>query len=282
MASQGDNCSATHLVDEPVDSLLATEERPAYVLTNRRVGVSRATGDDVLRVEPATERSAVAAVTDDAVHFLVGDPPGYDGDFTTTIRRHDIVTVERRTDSLAQALLIETADGAGWEFTVREGALHDVVAELATGVADRLLQEAQTYRDEARTASDDATRIEALEAAVQAFQRAAGLPVDIDERFSDDSVRAAAVDVIEDLIETARAAGRDRRARGNWDAQAGEEESAVTHFAAAQTHFDRALELAESYPPGDPVEIEAERRSLDDLLATFNLTEKTTTAVTER
>jgi tetratricopeptide (TPR) repeat protein len=282
MASQGDQPAETHLADESVDSLLAPGERPVCVLTNRRVGVSRASADDVLRVEPAADRGAVAAITEDAVHFAVGDPSGYDGDFTATVRRHDIVTVERRTDSLAQALFVKTAAGAGWEFTVREGDLDDAVDELATGVADRLLREAQSYREEAAAADDEPARLDALDAALEAFQQAASLSVNVDDQFSEGSVREAAVAVIEELIDVTCTVARDRRARGNWDAQAGKAERAVEHFAAAQAHFDRALELAESYPPGDPAAIESERASLGELLAEYGLTDETSTALAER
>lgn len=264
--------TGSHLAERSLDGVLPDGENASHVLTNRRVGVSRAAGDEVLRVEPGGDWGAVAAVSDTHVHFLVGDPDGYDGDYAASVPLAEVVDVERRTESLARALLVETADGATWEFTVREGPFDDAVASLARQLGRRLVREARTYRREAASTDDREERIELLEDALTAFQRVGGLPVTVEQGFDEgETAREVAESVIADLVEARLAFARTRRSRGNWDAQAGEESAVARHFADARAGYERALELADSFPAGDADEIAAKLDSLDERVAELSL-----------
>lgn len=261
-----------HLAEQPVAAYLGDEESVACILTNRRVGVSRVAGEEVRRVEPGSDYGAVAAVTDRRILFLVGDPDGHDGDYAASIPSKELTAVETRTESLAQALLVETEAGASWEFTVREGDLDGAVETLATRVGERLLAEVREARDSADETEDRSARIDALETALAAFQRVATLDMTVQDESAGESVREAAESVIDDLVGTRLERARDRRFRGNWDAQAGNETTATDYFADARADYERALELADSYPPGDAADIADRLASLDDRIEQLSLT----------
>lgn len=247
-----------HLAEPPVRAYLGEDEAVQAVLTNTRVGVARADEDGVDRIEPGSDCGAVAVLTSRRVLFVVGRP---DGDEATSVPYVEFDGVETRTEMLARTFVVETAAGAIWEFTVRESdALDDAVAYLASEVPARLLDQAEKRREEATETDDCEQRIEALEASVDAFRRATTVVEESD--IATEATREEAESVIADLVETYLARARNRRSVGNWSAETGEVDEALDHYDEATDCFERALELARTYPPGDADAIATEREDL--------------------
>ena len=250
------------LAEQPVRAYLGDDEVAHAVLTNTRVGVARANEDGTRRIEPGPDCGAVAVLTGQRVLFVVGHP---DGDETASVPYVEFADVEARTEMLARTLVVETAAGATWEFTVRESdAVDAAMSQLASEVPARLLSRARDRREAAEDVTDAEgrqRRIDELEAAIDAFRRATTVVENPDVATT--TAREAAVSAISDLVETYLARARNERSVGNWSAETDEVEEALDHYDEAVACFERALELAEQYPPGDADAIAAEH---DDLL----------------
>ncbi len=248
-----------HLGERPVRAYLGADEAVEAAFSNARVGVTKRDGDGTERVEPGAEYGSLAVLTDRRVCFLVGRA---DGDDVTAVPYVEFETVAVRTGTLTRSFVVETVAGATWEFTVREAnALDDALSYLSSAVPARLLDHAREQRDRAAEAADCQDRLDGLEAALDAFRRATTVVDDPDVDAG--SAREDAVAVIDDLVESHLERARYARSLGNWAAGADDPADASDHYDDARTHFDRALELAKSYPPGDAAAIEAER---DDLV----------------
>jgi exonuclease VII small subunit len=254
-----------------LSAYLGGEEHLQYELTNVRSGVVRAHDGDEETTEPPEEFGAVAAVTDRRTLFLVGGAD--DGqDDVVSVPHEEVAGVTVEEEFLATRLALTTAAGATWRFTAREtdelDAAVDYLADRMTG-ADHVEQTLSTARDrrEAAEATDDlAAAVGQYDRAVEAYRQAVSLrtapavETDIDPQ----AVREEVLDTVEAAIDANLSWARQTRSRGNWDFQAGDEDAAHDHLSTALDAFERALELAEQTPPGDPDAIEAER---DDLLA---------------
>lgn len=249
------------LTERPVRAYLGDGERLHAVLSNTRVGVERTDGDGTERIEPGGDLGAVAALTDRRVLFVVGQP---DGDEVAAVPYVEFADVEARTEMLTRTLVVETDGGVTWEFTVREAAaLDDATSHLAAAVPAQFLERAEASRAAAERAaadSDRERRIEALEAAVDAYRRAT--TVIENPAVETAETRDEAVAAIGDLVDAYLARARSCRSVGNWEAESGDAEDALDRYETAADCFERALELAERYPPGDADAIGTERADL--------------------
>jgi len=253
------------LLQRPLGAALADDESPAQVLTNTRVGVTRRTDAAETSIEPGREYGAVAAITDERVLVAVGSPEGADEDFTTSLSYDAIESVDKRTETLTQSLLVDTDDGERWAFTARKArAVDEAVAAIEDRLAERALGVASEHHDTAKAASDPACCATELEAALDAYRRAAELlgnergPVSDAEREAREDAEA----VIANLVASHRRHGAKSKEAAEWELAADNEESAYELFVEAREAYDRALELARAYPPGDPETIEGERAEI--------------------
>ena len=270
MSSENTGTGARNdFLQQPLSLYLDDHESVEQTLANTRVGVTRI-GDESTTIEPAQERGAVAAVTDKRLLFAVGreerdSRKASDDDFTASITYDALEAVEKRTETLTQSLVVEAADGVTWEFTAREPSAVDTAIEcIEQHMADHELAVASGYYEAAEDASDAARRAEKLEAALEAYQSAAEL-LGTDKRRVTDAERAAREDaeaVIATLVTAHRDHGAQSKAAAEWEFAADNTRSADELFVDAREAYDRALELARAYPPGDPETIERERNEV--------------------
>jgi len=243
-------------------STSARARRVRAELTNTRVGVERATEDGSEQIEPDADHGAVAALTDSRAVFVVGQS---DGDEVTSVPYVEFSGVDARTEMLARTLVVETEAGATWGVHRQGSPTSSTTSseDLRAAIPERLLARAREHRDAAQTAvenGDCQARIDALEATVDAFRRATTVVDDPD--IATAATREEAESAIDDLVCAHLARARNCRSVGNWSAEAGDAEDALDHFGDACDCFERALELAERYPPGDADAIAAEHEHL--------------------
>jgi len=266
--NNGMDLSDETLLQRQLSTYLDPDESVEQLLTNTRVGVTR-TDEGETTIEPGSDHGAVAAITDRRIVFVVGDPVGRDEDFVATVPFDDLESVEKRSETLTQALAVGTSDCVVWEFTARTAdTVDDAVAILEDRLAQQALDRAGQRHDAATATDDPAARAGHLEAALDAYRRAAELLGDERSRVSD-AERAAREDaeaVIATLVTAHRDHGEQRLAAAEWELAADNEESASELFVEARDAYDRALELARAYPPGDPETIADERAAVVDAM----------------
>jgi tetratricopeptide (TPR) repeat protein len=266
------------LTERPVRTYLGDGETLHATLSNTRVGVERADAEGTHRIEPGEDSGAVAAVTDCRLLFVVGRP---EGDDTISVPYVEFESVDARTEMLTRTLVVETTADAAWEFTVRRSdALDDAVAHLSSAVPTRLVECAERRReqaDELVDAEDRQCRIDALEASVDAFRRATTV-VD-DPEIATAATRDSAESAIADLVDTYLARTRETASAGNWWAETGDVEDALDRYEEADRCLDRALELAETYPPGDADAITAEKEDLQERIEAVEVSASVSSAL---
>ena len=262
--TNGTKPPADTLLQRRLSAYLDADESVDQLLVNTRVGLTR-TDDTETTVEPGCDYGAVAAITDSRIVFVVGDPVGRDDDFVATVPFDDIESVEQRSETLTQALAVATRDCVVWEFTARTAdAVDDAVEVLNDHLAQQALDRAGERHDAATATDDPAERADQLEAALDAYRRAAELLGDECSRVSDAerTAREDAEAVISNLVTAHRDHGQEATAAAEWELAADNDESALELFVEARDAYDRALELARAYPPGDPEPIAEERTTV--------------------
>lgn len=139
--------------------------------------------------------------------------------------------------------------------------------ELLGTLAERPLAAARERYDRVDGGDDPSDRVAALEETFDRYRVLAGL-VATDGPFEGDeaTVREEVEGVIADLIDARLECARERRATGNWEWEADNDEAAYELLSAARDDFDRAVELAAEFPPGDAEAIETERDRLAERL----------------
>lgn len=248
-----------HLTGRPVSAYLGAGEAVDVILTNTRVGVAREDADGTHRTEPGRDCGAVAVLTNRRALFVVGHP---DGDRSSSVPYVEFTDVETRTETLTGTLVVETAMGASWKFTVRDPTdLDAALSHLASAVPARLLAQAREYRAEAESVADRERRIERLEASLDALRRATTVVDQPDVETG--TMREDAEAVIVELVDVRLSRARECRSVGNWTAEAGQAADAIDHYDDARACFERALELVRNFPPGDAAAVQAE---YDDLV----------------
>ncbi|MFB6207519.1 MAG: hypothetical protein ABEJ05_13445 [Haloglomus sp.] len=251
------------LAEQPLGSYLGGDEALLGRCYNESVGVRRVE-DEQSTIAPASDCGAEVGVTDRRVVVVVGDPPDHGGDFAATVPYREVRRADVTTETLTRAITLETCAGVRWSFPVRGGDdPTDLVAIVSGHAAEHRLADARQHRAEAADCQDRDARIDALEAALAAFQEAASL-LDVADGADADATadREDAEAVIADLVAAHLDRGRSERSRGNWFAEAGDDRRAREAYANAADAFDRALSLSTSYPPGDPETIEDELMDL--------------------
>jgi hypothetical protein len=133
------------------------------------------------------------------------------------------------------------------------------IEDLRADLGRRPLSDAEAHRQRAVETEDATERIDALEDAVACYRNAASLVAAPDSPFEGDeaTAREDAIAVIEDLLEARTEAAEKQRAAAEWEADANHPKSAYELYVEAREHLERAIELAEDYPPGDPEELQA-------------------------
>lgn len=142
--------------------------------------------------------------------------------------------------------------------------------DLADTTLGRLLAIGRDRSAEAANRDTREGRIADLEAALEIYGTVGAL-VTGDETLSDQAkerAREEATDVIETLVTARLDAAADHRQAADWEQAAGNDDEARRIAEDARAELEGALELATSYPPGDPDEI---RARLDSLRAAFDL-----------
>ena len=143
----------------------------------------------------------------------------------------------------------------------------DDIADTSLG---RLFATARERYNNALERPSGRERVEPLEATLERYETIGAL-VTGDETLSDqarDRARTEAIAVMESLLAARLESARERRQAADWERAVENEATARELAAAARTDFERALELAESYPPGDADEI---RAGLSALAAEFDI-----------
>ncbi|QIO23968.1 hypothetical protein [Haloarcula sp. JP-L23] len=136
--------------------------------------------------------------------------------------------------------------------------------DLESSVTARPIEAAREADDAVDDEGDPADRVAALEDALDAYRVVARV-VTADERPFDgdpETVREETEAVIADLVRARVECARERRAAGEWEWEAGNDEAAYDLLSAARDDLDRAHELAAEFPPGDADAIRREREEL--------------------
>jgi hypothetical protein len=245
------------LHDDPLAAHLDDDERPRYVLRNKKAGVvvEGGAGEDVH--EPVGRYSGLALVTDARVLFAVG---GRDGDRTLSVSLADVVDVRVDDAGRADALVLETVDDTDYRFPCT-GELAPVQEYLdaAVGVwtrAQSRIERAEAQLDRLQEAfeSGDADVVLAAigdvrETLADAREEAEPLPG------ASERVGARADDVAETLAALDRRAYAEQaeqareRAHVRWDDH--EYEEAFDHLDDAREAYDAAAAIDADRPSDD-------------------------------
>jgi len=145
-----------YLRDDPIEAHLEPDERPVFVLSNRKKGVSSEhleTGEKRRNV-PGDGYRAFAVATDARLLFLVGDTREGDGDYVATVSLADVEVVQHSAGVLAGELVVTTAADVRWTFPCR-GDAGDAVGYL--DAASLTWMEVKRRLEEAREAVVAAT-----------------------------------------------------------------------------------------------------------------------------
>jgi len=267
------------LADRPLATYVEPTETPAYVVRNKKRGVTVERTDDARTADEGTEvgaetnltpdgdHSAAALVTDVRVLFAVGRA---NGDLTRSIRLSEVVDARTADGLLGGVLVLDTVDGRRIRFPSRGdlGSVREYV-DTAAGVwarTERHLETAEETLDAARSAyeSEDCDAVvTAVEDGRAALERA---------REAASSLSAAAA-TVSDRAETLRLrlAEWERRARvkqaeraterGHAHREDGEYEAAFDCFDRADERYASALAVDADRPTDDLV---ADRRETLD------------------
>lgn len=153
----------------------------------------------------------------------------------------------------------------------RRGASDLAAAEeLAETGLGRLLATAKMHRAEAADQSDTERRVTALETALERYNTVATLVSDASVTESvRERARADAEQAMEALVEARLDAAAAHGDTGNRALADGNRQAAERAYLAALEDVDRAMELAASFPPGDPQKIRTRREALTAQIASL-------------
>lgn len=157
------------------------------------------------------------------------------------------------------AALVEREDEAVADGGATVAATVDRIEALRADLGRRPLSDAAAHRQRAAETEDETERIDALEDAFACYRSAASLVAAPDLPFQGDeaAAREDAVAVIEELQEARTAVAEKQRAAAKWETETDHPKAAYELYVEAHDHLQRAVGLAEEYPPGDPEELRA-------------------------
>ena len=267
------------LVDRPLATYVEPAETPAYVVRNKKRGVTIERTEDPRTAEegtavgtetdltPDSDHAAAALVTDVRVLFAVGRA---DGDLTRSVRLSEVVDARTEDGLLGGVLVLDTVDGRRIRFPSRGdlGAVREY-ADTAAGVWARTERHLETA-DEALDAARSAYELDDCDAVVTAVEdgRAA-----LERAREAASSLSAATAAVSDRAETLRPrlAEWERRAlvkraelateRGHAHREDGEYETAFDCFDRADEQYASALAVDADRPTDDLI---ADRRATLD------------------
>lgn len=158
----GDGGGNGYLRDDALENYFEGTEEPVYVLTNEKKGIKHEDKDGERTVKPGSGYSAVAAVTDERVLFLVGGNDGGTGqNRSVSLPYTEIRSVEAKSGMLKSRLTLtaRTSD----RYTFWQGGREDLepVAEyveqaISYWVAvDRRLEKAREHLSKVEDQLDD-------------------------------------------------------------------------------------------------------------------------------
>ncbi len=246
-----------YLDGQPLEAYLGPDEQPAYVLQNKKSGLS-IEGASQRTLKPDGDFQAFALVTDLRVLFVVGQAGG---DESLSLDLTDIVETTAESGLRTSTLTIETLDGERWSFPCSDDPttvaayiedtaqvwanaarlLDDVEAALGSAgdrLSDGEFESAREGVDGLRGTIETATtRIQEVGPAAHAqiADRAAELRAWLTE--------------LERQLVASDAARAHARAHEAW--QASEYEAAATAYDHAITHYQTALDIEGPTPAAE-------------------------------
>jgi len=246
----------TYLAGDPLESYLQADERPRYVLRNKKSGLQIETADETRSVEPDDDYQTLAMVTDLRILFVAGQSGG---DRMLAVGLSDVV--EARVESgrfRTSTLTVETLADEIWVFPCRgDPAPVATYIEEAAQIwanAGRLLDELEEALTDARAALDGGNP----DAAGQQIDGGADTITTARQRIAE--LGTAATDQIDERAETlwrqlvdiqrevraASAAQEHARAQDNW--RVDDYETAAAAYDQAIEGYENALDIDGSNP----------------------------------
>jgi len=161
-----DRLSGQYLAEGPISASVGEDEQVAFVIMNKRGGVTVDRGGDSETYKPGRNYRTLVAVTDVRLLIAVGGA-GDSGDRIVSVPLSTITGVDTESSFLGGALVVETDAGEQWSIPCRDD-LAPVTSYLqhakrAWSKADRLLAEV----DERITAAEDRLETDDHEGALE-------------------------------------------------------------------------------------------------------------------
>jgi len=259
------------LVDRPLATYVEPTETPAYVVRNKKRGVTIERTDDARTADEGTEvgtetaltpdsdHSAAVLVTDVRVLFAIGRA---DGDRTRSVSLSEVIDARTEDGLLGGTLILDTVDGRRVRFPSR-GDLSEVreYVDTAAGVwarAGRHLDTAEEALETARTAfeaDDGNAALSAVDDSRAALERAREAAASLSGASAAVSERAEAFR--SQLAEWERRAhvklAEQAYERGHGRHEDGEYEAAFDCFDRADERYAAALVVDAERPSDDLV-----------------------------
>ena len=259
------------LADRPLATYVEPAETPAYVVRNKKRGVTIERTDDARTADEGTEvgtetaltpdsdHSAAVLVTDVRVLFAIGRA---DGDRTRSVSLSEVIDARTEDGLLGGALILDTVDGRRVRFPSR-GDLSEVreYVDTAAGVwarAGRHLDTAEEALETARTAfeaDDGNAALSAVDDSRAALERAREAAASLSGASAAVSERAEAFR--SQLAEWERRAhvklAEQAYERGHGRHEDGEYEAAFDCFDRADERYAAALVVDAERPSDDLV-----------------------------
>lgn len=250
------------LQDEPLESYLASDEEPKYVLRNKKSGVQIETADGTEAVAADNDYQTLAMVTDLRILFVAGQSGG---DQSVSIDLSQIV--EARVESSGfrtSTLTLETLSDERWVFPCRgdPSPVATYIEEAAQiwANAGRLLDDMEAAISEARErldAGEYEAAAEQVDGGTETIQTAKNRIVELGPAAST-QIADRAAPLQSDLVELQReiqavsAGHAHAAAQDRW--RAGEYRAAARAYESAVDGYERALGMGGSTPPDQTLE----------------------------
>ena len=262
-----DRLSGQYLVGEPLLSYLGDEEAVAFVIVNKRGGVTVEREDGGETYKPGRNYRTLVAVTDVRLLVAVGGA-GDDGDRTVSVPLSTVTDADTESSFLGGALLVTTDAGEQWSIPCRDDL--DPVrsyldrAKQAWSRVDRLLAEVDErieastdcleddkYELALETAGDATSVLEHARSELEGLEMGRGVLANADFERREASVRMVQRRAHAGIAAEHRARAREHREDERY-------RDAHESFEQTLTAHERALAIDAAEPPDEQLR---ERRS---------------------
>ena len=276
-AATDDRLSGRYLADRPLSASVGDDEQVAFVIVNKRGGVTVERKSESESYKPGRNYRTLVAVTDVRLLIAVGGA-GESGDRIVSVPLSTITGVDTESSFLGGALVVATDAGERWSIPCRDD-LDPVVSYLqhakrAWSKVDRLLAEV----DERIGAAEDRLETGAYEGALEAADDAISVVAHAREKLgtfemgrgvvanADFERREASIRTVQRRVHAGVASEQVEQARDA--AEADRYREAHDHFERARAACERALAIDADEPSEDELterrgEIERERAALE-------------------